>query len=210
MLRPPLTVIACGDSLTQGVGDETGLGWLSRLTAMLPDPHEVTTYNLGVRGNTSLDLSRRIEAELTARLQPTARNLLLLCIGTNDTAKYRGQLRVPHSRSLKLTGRIVQEMKRFGTVLWISPVPVAREELIFEREAGEKFSFRDERLRALSLDFQRMADEQGIAYLDLFASWKTLAEHFNERPDGIHPTSRGYAALARVISEWSAWVAATS
>ena len=49
-----------GDSLVNGTGDPTGLGWVGRVTASARRRgHDVTTYNLGIRRDTSADIAAR-------------------------------------------------------------------------------------------------------------------------------------------------------
>lgn len=203
MNETPLTLAALGDSLTQGIGDEEQLGWVGRVAQKAALSREVTLYNLGVRGNTSLDLSRRVQTELEARLEPESDAVLLLGIGTNDTAFYRGKERVPQARSVQLVERILQQMERFGRVYWISPFPVAEKELDFEPRAGEVFSFRRERLLALNEAYREIAASRGISYLDLFAIFEEKQISLGESADGIHPRGTGYQTIAGLVSDWS-------
>jgi hypothetical protein len=49
-----------GDSLVNGVGDPTGLGWVGRVaTAARRRGHDITAYNLGIRRDTSGDIAVR-------------------------------------------------------------------------------------------------------------------------------------------------------
>lgn len=202
MKNTPQTLVALGDSLTQGIGDEELLGWLGRWARQFTESREVTLYNLGVRGNTSLDLSKRVKSELEARLEPGDAATLLLCIGTNDTAEYRGKERVPLSRSLQLVERILSEMERFGRVFWISPVPVTERELNFEPREGEVFSFRSERLQALNAAYAEIATRRRIVYLDLFQLFVEKELSLGASSDGIHPQGAGYETIARLVSTW--------
>ena len=58
-----ITVLALGDSLTRGTGDETGQGYVGIVTEQLKeelDPREVTVYNLGINGQDSSQLLQQL------------------------------------------------------------------------------------------------------------------------------------------------------
>jgi lysophospholipase L1-like esterase len=59
-----------GDSYVQGTGDDECLGWAGRLCASARRAgHNITYYNLGVRRETSTDITRRWLAECEPRLR---------------------------------------------------------------------------------------------------------------------------------------------
>ena len=60
-----------GDSFVAGIGDETALGWIGRLTTRQATAGKpITAYNLGIRGNTSAQILDRIGAEIDQRRSP--------------------------------------------------------------------------------------------------------------------------------------------
>lgn len=204
MQRSPLLAAFFGDSLTQGVGDETGLGWVGRLANRLNETRELTWFNLGVRGNTALEISRRAEQELSARLMPRVETWIIVAIGTNDASLYNKVPRVSVERSCELMERTWDKLDKSGRPFWIGPVPVARERLDLDF-GGEVFSFVTARVRELSEAYRVVATRRGIPYLDLTESFSGVDFARHETADGIHPKSRGYEELYRVISAWDAW-----
>jgi len=85
-----LTVLAAGDSLTQGVGDSTNKGgYLPYLETMLEKEKgikEVDFYNYGVKGNRTTQLLKRLKtSELKGALKKA--DLVILTIGGNDIMK---------------------------------------------------------------------------------------------------------------------------
>lgn len=85
-----LTVLAAGDSLTQGVGDSTDQGgYLPYLKSMLEKDkgvQEVDFYNYGVKGNRTTQLLKRLKSpKIKPILQQS--NLVILTIGGNDIMK---------------------------------------------------------------------------------------------------------------------------
>ena len=67
---PDVRICFFGDSFTVGVGDPLGVGWVVPVVAAAGAAgHAVTAYNLGIRRDTSLDISRRWALEAAERLK---------------------------------------------------------------------------------------------------------------------------------------------
>lgn len=81
-----VTVLALGDSLTRGTGDETGKGYIGLVTDQLReelDPREVTVYNLGINGQDSSQLLQQLGQKNIIR-QVKEADVILMTIGGND------------------------------------------------------------------------------------------------------------------------------
>ena len=81
-----ITVLALGDSLTRGTGDETGQGYVGIVTEQLKeelDPREVTVYNLGINGQDSSQLLQQLGQKNIIR-QVKEADIILMTIGGND------------------------------------------------------------------------------------------------------------------------------
>ena len=76
-------VVCLGDSITEGLGDERGLGWVGRLALHLAEtyPSKWDINNLGVAGDTSIDIKLRLMTECLPRYPVR----LILSAGINDT-----------------------------------------------------------------------------------------------------------------------------
>jgi len=73
-----------GDSFVAGVGDCEFLGWAGRLAAGTKGV-ALTTYNLGVRRQTSSDIRARWRPECEARLPEDCDGRVVFSFGSNDT-----------------------------------------------------------------------------------------------------------------------------
>src|SRR5699024_6357654 len=86
LFQRPIHVVAIGDSLTQGVGDETDNGgYVGILEDRLNSPENprVTFTNLGKRGNRTDQLLQRLEEEdIQSDIEEA--DIILLTIGAND------------------------------------------------------------------------------------------------------------------------------
>lgn len=81
----PLSIVALGDSLTRGVGDEEGIGYTGRVVELLRSEKkmEVHLTNLAVSGATSSDLLKQLHIP-GMRYAISQADLILLTIGGND------------------------------------------------------------------------------------------------------------------------------
>src|SRR5579875_2085890 len=93
-------VLFFGDSHVLGIGDPTGVGWVGRVALASFDAGlPVTAYNLGVRGETSVDVASRWWRETSPRLLAAADTKVVLSFGINDTTSEHGQTRVAADES---------------------------------------------------------------------------------------------------------------
>ncbi|WP_338471449.1 SGNH/GDSL hydrolase family protein [Niallia sp. XMNu-256] len=79
-----LTVLALGDSLTRGTGDETGEGYVGLVTKQLKEELDnVFVQNLGINGQTSTQLLQQLsEKNVVDQIQQA--DVILMTIGGND------------------------------------------------------------------------------------------------------------------------------
>jgi lysophospholipase L1-like esterase len=80
-----LTIVAMGDSLTRGTGDETGKGYVGLVTEEIKKRFKgnVIVHNLGIKGQTSAQLLKQVKQTEIQR-QISAADTVLITIGGND------------------------------------------------------------------------------------------------------------------------------
>lgn len=200
-----------GDGLAAAQGDETGLGWVGRLCAIeRAAGRSLTSYSLGIEGNTSRDvLTRwRAEAELRAgvpRAGVFATGGLVFCFGLHDMAEVAGRgIRVPLPEVLANAEDILTEARDSWPVLWIGPVPSSPGAT--GPYAAEQFS--GARTLALSTAFRDLAREIEVPYLDLCSvlpadpAWRQAMAG----QASLFPSGSGHQAIASVIRRWGPWI----
>lgn len=83
----PFSVVAIGDSLTEGVGDVTKQGGYVPLLARSLDityGYETKTVNYGVSGNTSQQILNRMQTKPAIQQHLSQADLMVLTVGGND------------------------------------------------------------------------------------------------------------------------------
>jgi lysophospholipase L1-like esterase len=190
-----IRVCFVGESFVNGTGDSTHLGWAGRLCiALSQQAYQVTYYNLGIRGETSTELSYRWQSEAERRLRVGDDNRIVFSFGTNDTTVENNKLRVELTDSLKNARQILSDAKCRYPVLMISPPPTAD----FERH---------DRVQKLSENFATICQELKIPYLDVFTPLLSSTTWMAEVTvgDGSHPNFAGYEELFQLVQNWPHW-----
>lgn len=187
-----LRVLFLGDSFVAGVGDPTALGWVGRIAAAahaagLP----LTAYDLGVRGETSVEVARRWRAEAAPRLATGATTKLVLSVGANDALAADGAAgpRVPAGRSVAAVADVLDGAAALGLPAFVvGPPPV-----------GDRTA--DRRLLDLTDRFAQLCATRGAPFAPVAPALLDDPAWRAERDagDGAHPAAAGYAALARLV-----------
>jgi lysophospholipase L1-like esterase len=204
----PDTIYFLGDSITLGWRDEDLGGWPARLMRRLANAgHDITGYNLGIRGDTSREIGARWKDEV-GRRRRGARALLVFAFGVND-AKIEpdGRRSMPIEETAANMRGILRDAARHS-VLVIGPAPI--DEALMHRRlnaAGDAPMPTEAGVAEVAALLAREADAAGVPFLDLLSTlasdpaWRrSLAE-----TDGLHPSGAGHDILADQIRRWPAW-----
>ena len=185
-----------GDSLVNGIGDPKCLGWTGRVCADARGKgHDVTHYNLGIRGETSADIASRWRVESSRRLlvrYRTVKPMVVFSYGINDIRLTNGKPRVPFEQTIANTARILSEAKELFPVFMIGPPPIA--------DAARE-------IKKLSDEFTSICEEAKVPFLDVFDRLRASQVWMDEiaARDGAHPGASGYAVLAQMVRSWPSW-----
>ncbi|MEI6427247.1 MAG: GDSL-type esterase/lipase family protein [Pseudanabaena sp. ELA607] len=202
-----LRVTAFGDSLIYGYGDGINGGWVEQLRRrwMATEPSHVL-YNLGVRGDTTAQVSQRLEAEFASRgeLRHRQPDLILLSVGINDSPRLgkRTSKAMTDLERFKLEiAHLLDKAQQLCPVWFVGMVPVDESKmpfldcLYFNHE--DQFCYKEVTKLA--------CQSRHIPYLDIFDLWQGrganwLQSHLSA--DGLHPNSEGYRALFADVCAW--------
>ena len=187
--RRDVRVCFAGDSLVAGTGDESALGWVGRVTAAaIASGLDLTAYNLGVRGATSVQVARRLAIEARPRLTAGDDARIVLSFGVNDTIVEDGRQREPTARTLEAL-RSMRDRSAPVPILLVGPPAVDDDE-------------QNDRIRLLDAALEQEAAALALPYVPAFPA--TVSSPVWRRPvrvgDGFHPDAAGYAHLAAVLA----------
>jgi len=191
-----LGLVFFGDSFVAGVRDETALGWAGKLSqrtnAMTDRP--VTSYNLGIKGETVVSLSQRLVGELTPRLHPSLSCRVVICSGTNDTLLLNNRIRTEQQDAETALSKAVELAQKIAPVLVCGP-PAIPDPVQTERNA------------ALSDRYKAVCKHFDVPFVPLIPGTQNNETWLSEcaEDDGFHPRGSGYQTLADYIFETLEW-----
>jgi acyl-CoA thioesterase-1 len=192
-----LRVCFVGDSFIAGVGDPEHLGWTGRLAARSHRAgRPLTASNLGVRRQTSRDVSQRWLAECQQRLPEKTDGRIVVSFGVNDATRQDGAPRVPPDDSSANLAAVLRGAAALGwAALVVGPPPVADAE-------------HNQRIAGLDDLFRTGCREADVPYVSIFKplqsseNWTAEIQH----GDGAHPAADGYQQLTDLWPAWRNWI----
>ena len=181
-----IRVCFAGDSLVAGTGDETARGWVGRVVAAgIASGLDLTGYNLGVRGATSVQVTRRLAIEARPRLAAAGDPRIVVSFGVNDTLP---DVLLSVAETLDALRGIHQRM---------APVP-----LLLVGPPAVDDDVQNDRIRLLDAALAQETAALGIPFVPVFAVtegagvWRRAVHD----GDGFHPDAAGYDLLASVVT----------
>lgn len=184
-----------GDSLVQGPGDPDCLGWVGRVSVKARKVGwNVTSYNLGIRGDTSRDILARWKSESERRFPADTLHYIVFSFGVNDATIENGARRVSLDESRENFQRILEPSRVQYSTVMIGPPPVSDHE-------------HNSRIEELSQSFDQLAQKQDVAYLSVYETLRQDAIWMREvsEEDGAHPGAKGYECFANLVLHWFHW-----
>lgn len=195
MTARAMRICFIGDSFVSGAFDEECLGWVGRISAdARARGHDLSPYNLGIRGETSAQMAKRWRAEAELRQSPQQEGRLVFEFGVNDAREVNGKRQLEAAQSLAAARDMLGAASRWKPTLMIGPPP------------GDDQA-RNQRVKELSEHVGKLCAELDVPYFDSYAAllaspvWGPSVHAV----DGTHPSGSGYAEWARLIGAWPAW-----
>ena len=188
-------IVFIGDSFVAGYGDPKGHGWVSRVIGRTQHPDlDLTSYNLGVRGDSSADVLSRWRTEGMLRWRDRRERRLVLGVGMHDVAQ---GLTTARSR-LNLANILDDATARGISPFVVGPTPTLD-------------PITNEKLEVIVEAQSDVCSRRSIPFVDCFYP---LAEHdqwlseLASSRDQIHPGQAGYGLLAWLVlhGEWENWL----
>jgi lysophospholipase L1-like esterase len=189
-----------GDSLTAGKWAPSG-GWAACLCAMAmqasmaPDRQaEWLPYNLGIHGNTTRDVTARLEAEVMARVPPdelaSPQLQIVLAVGvkdtlSNDPLRFENDLRTLVLKAKALARRIV--------LVELAPVNEVR----LAELGGRPYS--NAVISSYNKILRNAAGVEAIAFAPVYDALLMQPTYLADLVDGLHPGVHGHGLLADLV-----------
>lgn len=196
----PITYLALGDSLTEGIG------------ASRPDRHLVAQYfdhmrnsdhcrliNMGISGLTSAELYQLVQSTALAKLVPRVSHITVTTGGCDFIAWYQGEgvnltgLAITMKRVVKQVEQLLAHLRRLNPQAVIEvlgfymPIP-----------AYESFAIASRAVRTLNRAYGQLTKRYGAALVNPFEAFLNRTDYF---ADEVHPNQQGYDVLMQLFME---------
>ncbi len=197
-----MRILVFGDSITQGFCDMSGGGWCNRLIKECFEREVVSDYqynrtifNLGVSGDNTSDLLKRVRAESEARIlkyPPEDFDVAILAIGVNDS-QYEmgtGQNRVSVAEMNKNLESIYQSISDlFKKIIIVGIAPVF-DKRVQPMTWKTTHGYSNKEISRYNAVLQKFAIAHGQLFFniqDVYQGKESVC-----LPDGIHPNELGH------------------
>ena len=203
-----MNLLIFGDSITWGAWDIEG-GWASRLkkyidSKVISSNLEIynSIYNLGVSGDTSLDLLHRFENEVTSRLDEDDDNTVLIAIGTNDSQfsvkEHVNKVSLEDFRK-NLQKLIETANKHTLKVVFIGLFPVD-DIKVNPMPWKQTHSYSNEQIDRYNHAVSKVAETLEHTFIDLYADATNL-DYKSLLFDGLHPNEAGHSFIFERVKD---------
>lgn len=197
-------ILAFGDSIVFGRGDNKDRGWVGRLRKYFEvKDYFNALYNLGVPGETSTDLLKRFDIEAKGRIRNKRSNdryVIMIGIGNNDCVGIDrpdnhlidpGRFRNNILKLINLSNSYTEN------VVFISFLPVDED----KTNPYEKTFLTNESIKRYNDIIKECCKEHDTLFIDIFDEW-IRSDYKQLLGDGVHPNAQGYDKMYETIKDF--------
>jgi lysophospholipase L1-like esterase len=201
-----------GDSVTQGFWDKEG-GWVQRLTKIIYEESlghllnsdgsdYVEVYNLGVSGDTTAGVLKRLKKEVDARRTYDEEESIILAIGLNDSIlKADNTARMDVYQFQESYEKLINEAKGLAQrVYCLGLIAVDEKQTSPWPYSSSGKQWRNMRINLFEDAIKQSAERLSVDFLpihDAFIAQLTAGEIL--LADGLHPNESGHELIARLV-----------
>lgn len=197
-----MRILFFGDSTTYGAWD-TGGGWVDRLklqahkqTIDSQGSNKIQVINLGIGGDTSSDILKRMSAEVEARVSPSWPLALVFCFGCNDQRTVNGQLQATLEQFEANTKEIISRAKEYtNKILFVGSPPLGLQTVVFKDK-----EYSDSRLAEYDSRLEFIVKAAGLEFIPLRPIFDYVGQAGLFSYDNIHPNDNGHELISTAVS----------
>ena len=190
-----------GDSITYGEYDGVFGGWVDILKRYALQKYnegsnELILFNLGIGGETTEGLTKRIPYEMAARNAADG-NIIFIAYGANDLAAKNG-IKLVNSEQFKTNiETAVQQAKQYSNDIFLVSILPFSEKVDKIIQPTGKIRYNDDVLIYNQI-LKDIAVENSLSYIDFYSGFLEDKEQLLSR-DGVHPNEKGYGWMAEEV-----------
>lgn len=196
-----MRVLVFGDSITYGAWD-TQAGWVERIkriahekTIQSEGKDKVQVINLGIGGDTSTKILKRMPGEIEARYSASWPFVFIITFGANDERSIDGKIETPVEQFEANVKEIISLAKQHSDkILFLGIPPIGKPVVEFK---GQEYS--DERVKEYEQLLQTIVEDAGLPFVPIRPAFEQAGLGGLYAYDFIHPNDKGHQLIANTV-----------
>jgi len=190
-----------GDSITYGEYDGVFGGWVDILKRYALQKYnegssnELILFNLGIGGETSEGLVKRIPHEIKARNSADG-NIVFIGYGANDLAVKDGNQMVDAEQFKANIETAIQDAKLYSEEIYLVSILPISEKIDSKISTTGKIRTNGDVL-VYNQILKDIATKNALSYIDFHSAFLEDKEILLSK-DGVHPNEKGYGMMAEI------------
>lgn len=197
-----LKILAFGDSITSGFHDPEG-GWATRLfksflEVNLAEDETNEVFNLGISGERTAGLLKRITSETQHRAIYDVRYRIIIATGINDAYEYMsGEApAVSDEEFQERYSAILAEAKKLVPQVYALNLTPVDEAQLWPMRWDHSRGLSNRRISTFNQYIATMTAAAGVTLVDVASEFKSKPELL---ADGLHPNGAGHEAICQLV-----------
>jgi len=187
-----------GDSIVWGAYDPKNAGWATMLRNYYEKKDGRNVYSLGICGDTTEELLKRIEIEVSARREEIG--MVVFSIGTNDSQFLKQEKR--NKTLLKNFEKNLEKLsdisKKFTNKIAFIGLLGVDDSLVGTNSYDEDHLYKSEFVKIYNDALKEFCGRKDVPFLNLF----DFLDKKDDFYDGLHPNSMGHEKLFNKIRDF--------
>lgn len=199
-----MRILVFGDSIAYGSWDTEG-GWVERLkreahqnTVESEGKNKQQVINLGIGGDTSTGILKRLQNEVEARKSASWPFMFVITCGTNDQRMREGAIETPLDQYTENIKEIITLAKQYtDNIVFLGLPPLMQPSVMLK---GSEYS--DERIKLYEERLRSIVEASRLPFLPIRPVFEKVGVENLFCYDGAHPNNQGHALIASVLRHY--------
>ncbi len=185
-------------------------GWADRLRSFcmekeLENPEfDYSVYNLGISGDTSEDVLKRLENEISCRIWKDEEIIIIFAIGINDSCfvKSKNIFLNTESNFKKNIQKLIKLSEKYSSKIifvGLTPVEESKTNPISWSTTGK--SYKNKYIENYDNIIKSVCQENNIYFIDMLEEFKKI-DYQKLLEDGGHPNSEGHRKMFEIVRDF--------
>lgn len=202
-----MRILFFGDSITQGFWDLEHGSWVQRIRKDYDQlaiknlaGHYPEVFNLGISGDMTSSVLKRMPYEIEARRWEDDPFILVFAIGLNDTIFREQEVAITPLQYREDLSMLLASAQHYSDkILFVGLTPVDDELCNPWIHSSTGKSFKNDRILEFEDVLRKFCIEKKISCVQIFEKFQALQAEQNLLTDGLHPNDAGHQLIAELV-----------